>query len=83
MFLFQAFNDLQEEARPHPDNLVRLLCAMQSNLLFWIRHQLSSGKELKEEQWTKIKEIMHNLLKQCEYNGPVNVAIDFSPLFVF
>lgn len=48
-------------------------------MLFWIRHQLSAGKELKEEQWTKIKKIMHDLLKQCEYNGLDNISIDSSP----
>ena len=59
---------MREGARNHPDDLVRLLCAMQSNLFYWIRYQLGLSNELEEDKWEKIKGTVHSLLNKCEYN---------------
>ena len=53
------------------DDLVKLLCAMQSSLLFWCKHLLlattsSKEEEKEEERCSMILKGAKDILLQCE-----------------
>jgi hypothetical protein len=63
----EASNDIAEGNRSHPDDLVRLLCAMQSHALYWVCHNLSASKQL-DDKWDSVKDIVHDfLLKYVDF----------------
>jgi hypothetical protein len=61
----EASNDIAEGNRSHPDDLVRLLCAMQSHALYWVCHNLSASKQL-DDKWDSVKDIVHDFLLKCQ-----------------
>ena len=50
--------------RSQPQYLVRLLCTLQSSLIFWCRQRLEDEEE--EEERVKEREVIIELLKECE-----------------
>ena len=56
-----------EGSTSRPQDLVRLLCTLQSTLFFWCREQLDKKeKEGEEEEREKEKECVLELLLECE-----------------
>ena len=53
---------LIEGGAPRPDNLVKLLSALQSSLFFWCRQHLTGGEE-------GIRKQAAHLLEQCKWKG--------------
>ena len=53
--------------RSQPQYLVRLLCTLQSSLIFWCRQRLEDEEEEEEEERVKEREVIIELLKECEF----------------
>ena len=72
MFSFsQVMVDLDSKPSQRQDDLVKLLCSMQSSLLFWCRHVLLATTDSKEgeegERHSRIMKGTKDVLNQCNH----------------